>query len=55
MKRLIVNLHTEKTPPPWIKEQSQDKAHCVRVKYGPGYMVNDCSQTTSILEYEEID
>lgn len=55
MKRLIVNLHSGRVyPPPYIIPQNQEKSNCIPQRYGPGALINDCSQTTMIFEYEEI-
>jgi hypothetical protein len=54
MKRLIVNTHKLKAPPPQIIRQQQAKSNCIPKDYGPGTMLNTCCQLTMIMEYEEI-
>lgn len=52
---LVVNLHSGRVrPPPYIIPQNQRKSNCIPQRYGASIMVNDCVETTMLLEYKEI-
>lgn len=53
---LVVNLHSGRVrPPPYIIPQNQRKSNCIPQRYGASIMVNDCVETTMLLEYGVIE